>query len=277
MGEPRGYTRATTIAGTLADRYGLEKWGNRNVVLGIAARPDLYALAASCTADDKQQLQKIVDQAQEAAKAQSGANLGTALHRLTERIDSGELLDVPDAWKPDIDAYCQTLADAHISIDLEWMERVVLIPEFSAAGTLDRLVTIDNGSTYMVADLKTGKDVVSYGMNDIAIQLALYANATHAWVGDAATVPRDQWDRYLLPDPEESGAYDPMPEVNQEKALVIHLPAGRGECHLYEVDIKAGLGAARLALDVREWRNRDDLSNPFQPKGGHLQLVSDDW
>jgi hypothetical protein len=73
------WTRVTTVAGTLADRYGLEKWGNRNVVLGIAAREDLYAQAASCTPDDKDTLNQIVDQAQEAAKAKSGANLGTAL------------------------------------------------------------------------------------------------------------------------------------------------------------------------------------------------------
>jgi hypothetical protein len=255
-GKEQAWTRATTIAGTLADRYGLEKWAQRNTVLGLGLRQDLYALAASCTADDKQQLQKIVDQAQEAAKAQSGANLGTALHRLTERIDTGEQLDVPDTWKPDVDAYCQTLADSHIRIHADWIERIVVNPDYQVAGTLDRMVTLGDNPTFMVADLKTGQDVVKYGMTEIALQLALYANATHVWNGTS---------------------YDPMPPVNKERALVIHLPVGKGECTIHEVDIAAGKEAVRLAMSVRDWRKRSDLSTPHRPTGGHLQLVNDDW
>lgn len=254
----RSWTRATTLASTLADRYALERWGQRNVVLGIAARPDLYALAASCTPEDKEQLGQIVDQAQEAAKARSGANLGTALHRLTERVDRGELLDVPDQWKPDIDAYCQTLADASISILPEWIERVVINPAIEAAGTLDRLIFLDGKFT--IADLKTGS--VDYGMGDIAVQLAIYANSSHAWIGDPDTVPRDQWGRYKLPHPDdEPHVYEILPEIDTERALVIHLPVGKGECTLHEVDIKAGREAIDLALAVRSWRKRDDLNH----------------
>lgn len=260
--KPRSWTRATTLASTLADRYALERWGQRNVVLGIAARPDLYALAASCTPDDKDQLGKIVDQAQEAAKARSGANLGTALHRLTERIDRGELLDVPDQWKPDIDAYCQTLADASISILPEWIERVVINPAVEAAGTIDRMVYLDGKFT--IADLKTGAHAVDRQMTDIAVQLAIYANSTHAWKGVADQVPRDQWGRYKLPHPEDDPTvYEPLPEVNLERALVIHLPVGEGSCTLHEVDITAGRQALDLALAVRAWRKRDDLSTPY--------------
>ena len=102
----RAWTRATTVASTLADRYGLEQWAQRNTILGIAARPDLYALAASCKPEDKDQLNRIAADAQEAAKSRSGANLGTALHRILEGIDSGEDLDVPAEWRGDVDAYC---------------------------------------------------------------------------------------------------------------------------------------------------------------------------
>lgn len=258
----RAWTRATTLASTLADRYALERWGQRNVVLGIAARPDLYALAASCTPEDKEQLGQIVDQAQEAAKARSGANLGTALHRLTERIDRGEILDVPSEWKPDIDAYCQTLADASIAILPEWIERVFVNPEVEAAGTIDRMIYLDG--RFMIADLKTGKDAVDYGMGDIAVQLAIYANSTHAWIGDAGKVPRDQWGRYNLPGPDvEPHVYELLPDIDLERALVIHLPVGKGECTLHEVDITAGKQAIDLALAVRVWRKRKDLSTPY--------------
>lgn len=252
-GREKPWTRATTVAGTLSDRFGLEQWGQRNVVLGIAARPDLYALAASCTPEDKPQLNRIVKDAQEAAKSRSGANLGTALHRICERIDSGEDLDVPKEWRGDVDAYVQTLADNSVRIHPEWMERIVVIPKAEVAGTLDRLVTVD-GQVY-VADLKTGKDVVSYGMGDIAIQLALYANSTLMWNGDG---------------------YGGMPPVDNRRALVIHLPVGEGTCHLYWVDIEAGLEAARVALLVREWRKRKDLSQPFEFKLKEV-ITGDDW
>lgn len=263
--KPQAWTRVTTIANTLKDRYALEQWAQRNTVLGLGAREDLYALAASATPDDKDQLNKIVSQAQEAAKARSGANLGTALHRLTERIDSGEQLDVPETWRPDIDAYCQTLADHHVRIHSEWIERVVIIPQLQAAGTLDRMVTVGDNLTYRIADLKTGASADRY-VNETAIQLALYANASYVWRGSTDDIQRDQYGRYLLPAPEdEPNAYDPMPPVDTDTALLIHLPVGEATCGLHEVDIKAGKEAVRLAMSVRDWRKRRDLAWPFNP------------
>lgn len=252
-GKEQAWTRATTIAGTLADRFALEQWGNRMAVIGIAARPDLYALAASCVPEDKEQLNRIVTDAQEAAKSRSSANLGTALHRILERIDSGEDLDAPAPWQPDVDAYCSTLADNAVEVIPEYIERIVVVPKPKVAGTLDRLVMIDG--LPVVADLKTGKDVVTYGMGDIAIQLAIYANASHMWNGTG---------------------YDPMPFVDKERALVIHLPVGEGRCDLYWVDIAAGKEAARLAFQVRDWRKRKGLAIPYQ-KGGEPFNQSFDW
>ena len=243
-GEERSWTRATTIANTLADRFGLEQWAKRNVVLGIAAREDLYALAVSCKPEDKDQLNRIAAAAEEAAKAHTGANLGTALHRITERVDRGEDMDIPDQWRPDVDAYCQALVDNHLIVDPDWMERIVVLPEYGIAGTLDRLLYIGKkGGMGIIGDLKTGQDVVRYGMTEIAIQLAIYANATHAWNGVD---------------------YEKMPPVYTDRALVIHLPVGQGRCEIHQVDIRAGMQALRAALWVREWRKRRDLSEPYK-------------
>jgi hypothetical protein len=206
----------------------------------------------------------IVDQAQEAAKAKSGANLGTALHRFTERIDRGEEVQVPGQWIPDVEAYTKTLAAAGVEVIPRWLERVVVVPKLHVAGTLDRLVTVPGYDLPLVADLKTGQDVVKYGMGDISVQLALYAGATHAWLGSTDDIRRDRWGRYLLPDPDKNpGAYEEMPTVDRERALVIHLPVGRAECHLHVVDIAAGRLAASKAVWVREWRKRKDLSTPL--------------
>jgi hypothetical protein len=277
----RSWTRVTTIANTLADRYALEQWAQRQTVIGLGAREDLYALAASVTPDDRDQLTGIVKQAQEAAKSRSGANLGTALHRITERIDSGEILDVPKQWRPDIDAYCQTLADHHVRIRPEWIERVVVIPEMEAAGTLDRMVTIGDDLTLVVADLKTGASADEYGHGEIAIQLSLYANATHVWRGSTDDIERDQYGRYLLPDPEEyPNDYEPMPPVNTTTAVMIWLPVQTGECHLYEIDIKSGIVAAGYAGWVRNWRKRSDLAWPLSPapfNGSPAVDEEDNW
>lgn len=263
-GIEQAWTRATTIANTLADRWALEQWGLRNTVYGLGQRPDLYALAASSTADDKEGLNRIVSQAQEAAHASSAANLGTALHRLTERIDTGEILDVPEQWRGDVDAYCQTLADHGVKILPELIERICVVPEIGVAGTFDRVVSIDG--ELMIADLKTGANAIRYGVGEIAAQLAIYARATHLWEADRLH-PAEQ--------------YVSMPEVSQEKALIIHLPVGAGQCDLYEVDLTWGWFAVELALQVRDWRKRDDLAVPLirWDEKPQLQVVAggDDW
>jgi hypothetical protein len=51
-----------------------------------------------------------------------------------------------------------------------------------------------------------------------------------------------------------------MLDVNQEQALVIHLPAGEGRCTLYLGDIVAGWEMALLCGAVRAWRDRRDLA-----------------
>jgi len=139
-----------------------------------------------------------------------------------------------------------------------------VVPQIEVAGTLDRVVTV-NGEGPYIADVKTGQDVVKYGMNEIALQLAIYAGATHGWLGDAASVPRnDRWGRYTLPRPsDQPDAYEQMVGVSRDRALVIHLPAGKAECHLHWVDIAAGREAVLQAIWVREWRKRKDLSRPL--------------
>lgn len=273
------WTRATTIASTLSDRFGLEKWAQRNIILGIAAREDLYALAVSATPDDKDQLNRIAADAQEAAKSRSSANLGTALHRICERVDRGDDLDIPEVWRRDVDAYVTTLIDNELRINPDWIERVVVNPTLEVAGTFDRIVT--RGTTNYLADIKTGEGAVTYGTGEIAIQLALYATSTHMWTGEADQVGRDRWGRYSLPHPMKTPAvYEPMPTVDTNTGLIIHLPVGTGQCRIYEVDLEAGYEAAKQAVWVREWRKRK-FATELTRKETQPQLTvindNDDW
>lgn len=239
-GKEVGWTRATTWAKTCSDTFGLTKWELRMAALGLAKRPDLVAQAATVIdADDKDAkrlLDRLAADAKEAAGASTRANLGTALHSMTELIDAGTAYEAPELYRADLDAY--KTATAHLGIDPNHIERIVTVPELLVAGTFDRLVTHE-GRLY-VADLKTGRDL-SYSWGEIAIQLALYAHAQTMWNA-------------------ETGQHEPMPTVDQNLALVFHLPVGEGVCTIHTVDIAAGWEMAQTCGTVRAWRKRKGLA-----------------
>lgn len=238
------WTRATTFAKSISDTFGLTKWELRMAVKGVASRSDLYALAAATPIEDKAKLDRIAADAKEVAAASSGANLGSALHGFTERLDRGEQVDVPAPWLADVRAYHAALTAAGVRILPHLIERIVVVPDLKVAGTLDRIVDPSGGDPLRIADVKTGKDL-SYGWLEIAIQLALYARATAIWDDTRRT-------------------YEPMPVVDLDRALVMHLPVGKAQCDLYTVDIAAGWEAAQVCHAVRQWRNRKGLAEPLR-------------
>lgn len=241
-GKEQAWTRATTIARVLADEYNLSLWAQRMVAKGMAIRPDLVAGAAAADIEaDKGTLNSIAEQAKEQAGSKSGANLGTALHAFTERLDRGETLkslSAPAPLNKDISAYRKLISAAGLQIVPEFIERIVVVPELGVAGTIDRL------AGNRVFDLKTAKSV-DYSWMEIAIQLAIYAHASHAW--NPAT-----------------GAYDPMPAVDRAVGLVLHLPVGKASPQLYYVNLTEGWRLAQIASDVKAARSKaKDLAREF--------------
>lgn len=237
-GKPMPFTRVTTIADALEDQYNLTRWSNRMVALGLTQRPDLYARVAACRDEDKDSLNKLCDDAKEAAAASGPANLGTALHEFLERIDSGEDVTVPAPWDRDVAQYRACLDVHDVKVVPGMIERLCVIPQLGAAGTFDRLVTVGADPLPVVADLKTG-GYLSWGK--FATQLAIYANAE------------------TLYDP-ASRRHTPMPAVSKKRGLIIHLLAGQSRCDLYWVNLTAGWEAAQHAHWARLWRRRNDLS-----------------
>jgi hypothetical protein len=245
-GKPKSYRRCTTFVGVLEDTYNLSKWQQRQVALGLAARPDLL-LAVSAHGDDKDKLNGICADAAEAAGSSSAATIGTALHRIAERLDAGETVTVPDVAKADIDAYRAATAE------FTWthIERITVNDDLEVAGTPDRIGLIPGaGNVPVVADLKTGS--LDYGMGKIAMQLALYA---HSHLYNPTTGERERH------------------PLNTQRALVIHLPAGKGECNLVWVDIAAGWEAVQLAAQVWAWRSRKGLTEPYIPVADALAMA----
>lgn len=236
-GRPVAYTRCTTFVSALEDTYNLARWQQRMVATGLAERPDLL-LAAGAHRDDKAQLNKICEQALEAARASSAATVGTALHALTERLDRGQKLGVlPDSASEDLAAYKFATAD----LEIHAIEQFCVLDELKIGGTPDRIVSL-NGTRY-VADIKTGS--VDFGAGKICMQLAVYA-ASRAYHGGP------------------QARREPL-DVDQSRAIVIHLPAGEGRCELLWADIEAGWQAVGLAHEVRVWRTRKGLLDPLGP------------
>lgn len=236
-GERKAYTRCTTFVDCLDDKYNLQQWEQRMVALGLAQRPDLL-LAVSAHQGDKGELNKITGRAKEAAAASASATTGTAVHALAERIDRGQPIDyVPPDYQPDLDAYRRATAP----LAMVEIETFGVLDDLSIAGTWDRVVLY--AGRYYVADLKTGS-TVTFGALKMSMQCAVYAHCTPYDIATDTRLPRDI-------------------EVDTERAIIIHLPAGSGTCQLYWADIAAGWVAVQVAADVRAWRARKDLLTPF--------------
>ena len=233
--KPTAYTRCTTYASSIEDTYNLQRWMQRMVALGLAERPDLMVSVAAHY-DDKDALNKVCETAIEAAKGKAAAGIGTALHKLTDRLDRGEPVGpVPQEYQADLAAF----EVATKPLKVLAVERFVVVDELKVGGTFDRLYELE-GRRY-IGDTKSGN--IEYGTGKIAMQLAIYS-------------------RGLLYD-HRTQTREPLGEVDQDRAIVMHLPAGQGRCELHWVDIKAGWEAVQLAGQVRGWRSRRDLLAPL--------------
>lgn len=227
-GKPVPYRRCTTFIDVLSDRSALERWKQRNTAVGLSLRSDLLLRVATSKKDNKE-LDRLCEDALKAAGSESSANIGTAIHSLTEQIDRGETPEIPEAWTKDIQAYIQ--ATRHLI--MEQIEVFVVNDDLKVGGTFDRIVaTIDEGRRH-VADLKTGS--ITFDAGKIAMQLAVYA---HSQI-------------YNI----ETGERTPL-EVDISDGFVFHLPQGEGKCSILEADLVEGWVGVQLAADVWAWRSK---------------------
>lgn len=252
-GVVQGWTRATTLARVLADTYKLEQWAQRQVVMGLATAPDLIALAASVKPEDddaRKTLNEIVKKALDRVGSDSGARLGTALHAFTHRRARGESLAelrAPADLVPDLVEYEAAMKRHRLVEDVQLVERIVVNTKVGAAGTFDRIVRQPSGNVHAapmsVLDLKTSKSL-DFSSLEISIQLAIYAHADYMWQPDPAHPA--------------GGTYVEMPPgdvLDRFRALVLHLPVGKGAATLWAYNIDEGWRYAQLAEQARQARN----------------------
>jgi hypothetical protein len=249
-GKPYFAQRATTFAGMLDDTHGLTDWKCRQAVLGIVDRQDLR-IAAAAHRDAKKELKSIVAAAQEAAGSSAAATMGTALHRLTELIDTGKPTgQIPDELAKDVESYREATA----GMRMLQVETFVVIDELQVAGTFDRQVEFEGAK--MIMDLKSGSSL-DFGVGKFALQLALYSMGV---VYNPATGERTPLD------------------VDPDWAILVHTPVGKGKTDVYFLDIAAGREAIEHAAWVRDWRRRKDLLSLISPErlgGVRTDIVQD--
>jgi PD-(D/E)XK nuclease superfamily len=235
---------ATTVAGYPDNRRALEMWMKRMVLAGGARDPKLMERAAAYI-DDKSKLNELAEQALELAKANEARDTGSAIHRLTELIDTGGQLVETELAIRVRHAWGEALDEAGLEIIPEYVERIVVYPDLYIAGTFDRLVRHKDTGQLVVLDLKTGAKAVEYP-HPIAIQLAIYAHAPLL----AGPLLRDG----------STEQFDPMPDVDKTIGLVVHMPSD-GLVELVEIDIAKGWQAFNeVCLPIIGWRDTTGLA-----------------
>lgn len=253
---------STLIKKVETDRYNLDLWFRRQVLVGASLRDDLILGAKAMKPHpvtgwsdaQRKDLNRLAETALEAAKETDGAVLGTAVHTLTERLDRGEDVEsvvrgLPAQAERDLRAYA-LLIELNGWRTIE-VERTVVNDEIDVAGTFDRITEIP-GLTAMLGrgycqhgcgvggegagnherdaldtvtmDVKTERDPTKNGLH-IGPQLAIYARSRRMW----------------LPE----GRYVDTPCVRQDVAVVVHVRDGHAVP--YFVDIRAGWDAALAA------------------------------
>ena len=244
-GKAKAYTRATTVAEVLDDRYNLELWKMRQVAVGLTRRNDLL-LKVAADENDKKTVNAACQEAMDAAAAGAAANTGTALHRILERVDCGELTlaEVPELFADVVERYRSALDAAGVEVVADACERIHVLDGLAEplAGMADRHVIV--GGQRYIADIKTGSGI-DYGAGGFAVQLAIYAHATslYDYVTETHAEP---------------------PPLDRERGLIIHVPAAGGDVTLHWLDIAAGREALDHALWARSWRKRKGLLVPFE-------------
>ena len=265
-GKVEGHTRVTTGAGTLDETSGLEKWKMRNVVKGLHSDPtlldtiDFYAEPREISRD----LDKVAEKAQILAGASDAAELGTALHAWLEALDGGliGIDEVPEGFRPKVDAYVAALAEHHVTPIPEFIERLVYNAATGWVGRLDRVYRLAD-DTLVIGDVKTAKDM-RYSWLKVSIQLATYAGASHVMNLDGTA--------WLTV--EEAGLT--VGGDDAPFAVVAHVPSNGSVCNMVTVDLSVGREALAIADRVREMRAEAPKTIPHLwelPKPELVELV----
>lgn len=275
------YSRPSNFGKQVENTYNLDRWKNRQGVIGVYLEPELldemHVLWNQPDHDSRQWKEAVDDiyaRAAIAAGAMAAAERGTFGHLLTEdhdlgrsvvtRIVDGEDLGLPPALQAAIKASWARLVDEHFEVLA--VEAPCVYDHWRVAGTLDRIVRLKHEMTFdtptgpvtfpagavVVLDIKTGGLKVAPSTqtpmywHSYAVQIAAYARSVPY---DVDTEKRGEW---------------PWP-INPDHAIIAHidiagaLDTGVLATRLIYVDIAAGHAAGDIVLDCKAWQKQSDV------------------
>lgn len=271
-GKPVGRTRATTFNKAATDKKNINDWGKRNVVIGASRRRDLLLKAQGLTHElDRDRLNAIVVELEDAAGAKVGSDLGTYLHDFTEYMDAGlkTYHDAPEEFRESLRRYAQQLKHAGLEPITSLIERTTIIREFGwVCGTFDRIFYHRPSGQYLIGDLKTAK-TMDYGKNEIECQLWTYAHGVNQnGIYD--------WNTRTWEEPHTLDNVNVRLEVSETVGVVIHMPVQgdlEGTVQLLWADLENGRQHAELCH-----RNRSQPKGKMKPWGdGPAPLARPTW
>jgi hypothetical protein len=231
----------TAVAKLVPDDFALQAWDRRQIVVGLVKDPDLIERAAAAI-DNRDALDRVVNDAKRAAGAHRMAERGSAMHRVLEWTLLGRTgLLLTARQRADADALRRTLDRFRLS-PTKWVEGFVAYPEHLVAGRFDAILERPDGTPILV-DLKSGANAVAYPQS-AALQIAMYANAPYA----AASV-QNKGDRSVVSE------WTTLPaNLDRARGYVLLVEPGEAVGTLHAINIEHGWAAAQLALRIVSWR-----------------------
>jgi hypothetical protein len=237
----------------LDDENALVNWKIDRAIEGVAKDETVRAAALALKADDRTGWSAAREKAIAAGRGNTRADIGTALHAMSQRWEEDDHYDPGPPYTASLEAYSAEMS--RLGLISQRFEFQIVNEEYRAAGTADRLyeltrplvtpsgVVLPPGEL-VIGDLKTGAKF-EFSAPGYAIQLAIYAQ------GEFYDVAND--------------AFMPTPDINQDWGLLVHMPAGEGVCTFHWCDLDAGNYGAWMVREIRDWRrkwNSGDYCSP---------------
>jgi hypothetical protein len=280
-GKPKRYSgqRMTTFVKLAADSFKLTQWQLRSAIVGLTKDDSLREEVAALIegAEDLRALVKaeskalnaLADKAKDASGGGERARNGTILHKYTEELDAGtrRIEDVPEEYQRDAAVYVEALKRYGYEPVPGLIERTTTVVELGVVGTFDRVLRRVSDGAYVIGDVKSGSNALTYSQLEIAAQLAGYAWGFNE-IGVAQCdegANHTEWESWGWVRPVDADG-NPI-TVRTDFAVVMHIPFGSGECELYRVDLEEGRRELAACALVRERHKVKGALTPLELPG----------
>jgi len=280
---PRGWMRASNLAGAFSDQRALQLWLEKRTLLGLLADDGVIFDELAAIPDGRltdELIQEFAEKARTAAGA-VGARHGTARHEMLQHyLETGEVAG-HRRMRFQLEELIEVMEQHELDFVPGWSERAVW--HSIAGGTMGRMdgrVLCRRTGQVGVIDLKTQRRFWTY--QEICAQQWTYDSAEWAWEGPEG--PGGRWVPYQKPEltkgkyvtPDRNSLIGRPGGMCEGKrvAIIAHMPSTGGPVELHEVDLEYGAQVAAVAAANTELRSRGKSVAKGRGVGGLRPMLS---